>query len=214
LDKLGNARRAVWVDWIWLPSGSLTERGNLARFWLVQTLVYCRKWPVVSLSTMAAFSGVASGGIGGEVASDRDSKITLLSLVQSLAKEIRSSLAGPTGHSFSLPPSLFSFVASFRCLAMGQLQLALVRSLPLRKPWDQQQLPCLKRFPSPNGACWRALGSCRFRETISALVAARAVLMLASVERWEAVAVARLARVAAVYSRQRMLSSMAALAPW
>jgi hypothetical protein len=202
LDKLGNARRAVWVDWIWLPSGSVTERGNLARFWLVQTLVYCRKWPVVSLSTMAAFSGVASGGIGGEVASDRDSKITLLSLVQSLAKEIRSSLAGPTGHSFSLPPSLFSFVASFRCPAMSQLQLALVWSFPQRKPWYQQQLPCRKRLPSPNGVCWRDFGIRRFREMISALAAARAAVTLASVERSEAVAVAvaRLARAEAVSS--------------
>ena len=65
-------------------------------------------------------------------------KITLLSLVLVLAKDIRSSMADPTGHSFSLPPSLFSFVASFRCLAMGHLQLALVWSLPHGKPWDQQ----------------------------------------------------------------------------
>jgi hypothetical protein len=61
--KLGNERRAVWVDLIWLPSGSVTERGNLARCRLVHTLVYCRKWPVVPLSTMALFPGVASGGI-------------------------------------------------------------------------------------------------------------------------------------------------------
>ncbi len=37
--KLGSERRAVCVEWIWLPSGSVTDRGQLARFRFVQTLV-------------------------------------------------------------------------------------------------------------------------------------------------------------------------------
>jgi hypothetical protein len=71
-------------------------------------------------------------GIGTEL------KMLSLSLVQLLAKAILVSVAGPMGHSFSLPPSLFSFVASLRCPAIGHWQFALVCSLPQRKPWDQQ----------------------------------------------------------------------------
>ncbi len=76
--------------------------------------------------------------MGDEMASGTELKILSLSLLQLLAKEILVSVAGPRGHSFSLPPSLFSFVASLRCPAIGHLQLALVCSLPQRKPWYQQ----------------------------------------------------------------------------
>ena len=51
--KFGKESIAACVGLIWLPSGSVTDSGDLVSFWFVQILVACIKWPVMPPSAIA-----------------------------------------------------------------------------------------------------------------------------------------------------------------
>jgi hypothetical protein len=79
---------------------------------------------------------------------------------------------------------------------MGQLQLALVWSFPQRKPWGPTIVAILEAVSVTKRSMLAGFGKLVFEGN----AAARAAVTLASVEQSEAVAVARLARAAAVSS--------------
>ena len=67
--KFWRKRIAVCVDSNQLPSRSVTESWYLVSCQFVHAIVACRKWPVLSLSTISLLSGWVGGVILGRSSS-------------------------------------------------------------------------------------------------------------------------------------------------